>query len=127
MKNRTSNLLVAGLLILALIGITDLLIENPIGFLQKIAVMGFIVAAIYFVVRLIFKANPQKKEQRAFLKAARQSKKRLQKRGGEPPMRNPLPGTLSPLKKASKMKKKTPAHLTVIDGKKSKKKNRASF
>ncbi|MGG5255094.1 SA1362 family protein [Neobacillus sp. SM06] len=127
MKNRTSNLLVAGLLILALIGITGMFIGNPIGFLQKIAVMGFIVAAIYFVVRLIFKANPQKKEQRAFLKAARQSKKRLQKRGGESPMRNPFSGTLAPLKKSSKTKKKTPAHLTVIDGKKSKKKNRASF
>ena len=127
MKNRTSSLLVAGLLILALIGVTGMFMENPIGFLQRIAVMGFIVVAIYFVVRLIFKANPQKKEQRAFLKAARQSKKRLQKRSGEPPMRNAFPGTLAPLKKSTKPKKKTPAHLTVIDGKKSKKKNRASF
>ncbi|XJZ26190.1 SA1362 family protein [Bacillota bacterium Lsc_1132] len=127
MKNRTSSLIVAGLIILALIGITGIFMANPTSFLQRIAVMGLFGAAIYFVVRLIFKANPQKKEQRAFLKAARQSKKRLKKRAGDPPLRNSSPGTLTPLKKSAKAKKKTPAHLTVINGKKSKKKNRASF
>lgn len=127
MKNRTSNLLVAGLIILALIGILGMFIANPTGFLQRLAVIGIIGAAIYFVVRLIFfKANPRNKEQRAFLKAAKQSKKRLQKKAGDPSMRS-SPGTLASIRKSSKAKKKTSAHLTVIDGKKGKKKNRASF
>lgn len=127
MKNRTSSFIVAGLIILALIGVSGMLVANPTDFLQRLAVIGLFGAAIYFVVRLIFKANPQKKEQRAFIKAARQSKKRLQKKAGDPPTRTSSLGTIASMKKSAKSKKKTPAHLTVIDGKKGKKKNRASF
>lgn len=113
---------------LALIGIFSILVANPTGFLQGIAGIGLVGIAIYFIVRLIFKANPQKKEQRAFLKAAKQSKKRLQKKGTDSHLKRSTLGMLTTLKKSSKSKKKTTtAHLTVIDGKKGKKKNRASF
>ncbi|MDV2887638.1 hypothetical protein RYX45_20915, partial [Alkalihalophilus pseudofirmus] len=71
-------------------------------------------------------SSPQKKEQRAFLKAAKQSKKRLQQKSGESNVKSSSFGSISTLKK-NKIKKKSPAHLTVIDGKKGKKKNRASL
>lgn len=100
-------------------------LANPTGFLQRIAVIALIGIAIYFIARLITKANPQKREQRAFLRAAKKSKKRLQQKSGDPHVRSASQTTLTTLKRSTK--KKSPVHLTVIDGKKGKKKNRASF
>lgn len=127
MKNRTSLFVVGGLIILAIIGIVSSFTANPAGFIQGIAVVALISLAVYFVVRKFSTSSPNKKEQRAFLKAARKSKKRLHQKGGESNTKNSALGTFSPLKKGSKIKKKAPAHLTVIEGKKGKKKNRASF
>jgi amino acid transporter len=127
LKNRTSLFVVGGLIILAIIGVVSSFSANPAGFIQGIAVIALICLVIYFVVRNFSTSSPHKKEQRAFLKAARKSKKRLQLKGGESIPKNSAHGTLSPLKKGTKTKKKAPAHLTVIEGKKGKKKNRASF
>ncbi|GHH96958.1 hypothetical protein AM1BK_05010 [Neobacillus kokaensis] len=126
MKNRTSVLIVGGLIILALIGIVGSITANPAGFIQKIAIMALIGFAIFFVVRKFSNSSPQKKDQRAFLKAAKQSKKRLQNKSGEPNLKSSSLGPIATLKK-NKSKRKPPAHLTVIDGKKGKKKNRASL
>lgn len=127
MKNLTSILIFGGVIILALIGIFEVLFNNPIRFLQGIAVVLLTGLAIYFIIRLVYKGNSQKKEQRAFLKAAKQSKKRLQRKGVNTPSKASSLGTLTTLKKTVKKKRNTAAHLTVIDGKKGKKKNRASF
>nr|WP_042355081.1 SA1362 family protein [Bacillus rubiinfantis] len=124
MKIRTSVLVVGGLIILAIIGLVSSFTANPAGFIQNIAIMVLIGFVVFFVVRKLSHSTPQKKEQRAFLKAAKQSKKRLQQKGGE--TKSSSLGAITSLKK-HKTKKKSPAHLTVIDGKKSKKKNRASF
>ncbi|WP_342354924.1 SA1362 family protein [Neobacillus mesonae] len=125
LKNRTSVLIIGGLVILALIGLVGSFTSNPAGFIQKIAIMALIGFAIFFLVRKFSNSGPQKKEQRAFLKAARQSKKRLQHKSGDSNTKSSL-GPISPLKK-NKTKRKSPAHLTVIEGKKGKKKNRASL
>lgn len=126
LNNRTSAFIVGGLILLALIGIYSSITENPAGFLQQIAVFALIGLVIFFLVRKFSNSSPQKREQQAFLKAAKKSKKRLQNKSGESTLKGSSLGTLSTLKK-SKTKKKAPAHLTVIDGKKGKKKNRASF
>jgi ABC-type nickel/cobalt efflux system permease component RcnA len=127
LKNRTSSVIVGVLIILALLGISGAITTNPLKFLQSMAVMALIVIGIYFVVRKFSNSSPQNKEQRAFLKAAKKSKKRLQHKGGDSNVKSASVGTLTSLKKSNKTKKKSPAHLTVIDGKKGKKKNRASF
>lgn len=127
MKNRTSAIVVGILIVLALIGIYGSLTANPAGFIQGIAVIALIGLVIFFLVRRFSNSSPQKKEQRAFLKAAKKSKRRLQQKSGDSSGKSSSLGTLSTLKKSSKIKKKSPAHLTVIDGKKGKKKNRASF
>ena len=128
MKNRTFvNVVVGGLIILALLGLVGTFTANPGGFIQRIAIIALIVLAAYFLIRKFSKSNPQKKEQRAFLKAAKKSKKRLQQKGGDGAVKTSPLGTLASLKKSNKTKKKSPAHLTVIDGKKGKKKNRASL
>nr|WP_040208118.1 SA1362 family protein [Neobacillus jeddahensis] len=127
MKNRTSTIIVGVLIILALLGIYGSFSANPAGFIQGIAVIALIGLVIYFLVRKFSTSSPQKKEQRAFLKAAKKSKKRLQHKSGETNSKTSSLGTFTSLKKSNKTKKKSPAHLTVIDGKKGKKKNRASL
>ncbi|WHY76037.1 SA1362 family protein [Neobacillus sp. WH10] len=127
MKNRTPIIIVGVLTILALVGLISSFIANPAGFIQRIAVITLIGLVIYFLVRKFSNSSPQKKEQQAFLKAAKKSKKRLQQKSGDTNVKTSSLGTLTTLKKTSKTKKKSPAHLTVIDGKKGKKKNRASF
>lgn len=123
----TSSLIVGGVIVLALIGIFEVFFKNPIRFLLGIAVFLSISFAIYLIIRLVYRGNPQKKEQRAFIKAAKQSKKRLQRKGADTHSKASSLGTFATLKKSVKKKKNTAAHLTVIDGKKGKKKNRASF
>jgi uncharacterized membrane protein YfcA len=123
LKNRSTVLIFGAILVLALIGVSSMLFSNPSGFLQGIAVIVVIGIAIYVILRLTGKTNPQKKEQRAFVKAAKKSKRRLQKKD----TKSSTPGTLATLKKVAKRKTKKTGHLTVIDGKKGKKKNRASF
>ena len=127
LKNRTSVIIVGILIILAILGLFASFTANPAGFIQRIAVIALIGLVIYFLVRKFSNSSPQKKEQRAFLKAAKKSKKRLQQKSGDTNVKTSSLGTLTTLKKSNKTKKKSPAHLTVIDGKKGKKKNRASL
>ncbi len=126
MRKRTSAIVIGGLFILALIGLFSSFTANPAGFIQSIAVFALIGLLIFYLVRRFSTPSPQKREQRAFLKAAKKSKKRLQQRGGEASSKGSSLATLTTLKK-SKTKKNPPVHLTVIEGKKNKKKNRASF
>jgi uncharacterized membrane protein YfcA len=116
LKNRISVPLVGSVIVLGIIGIIAAFTSDPIGFLKNIVVFALVGLAIYFVFKLIRRSNPRNKEQQAFIKAAKKSKKRLQTKGGE-----------QSLKRSKMTKKKSPVHLTVIDGKKSKKKNRASL
>jgi hypothetical protein len=127
LKNRTSSIFVGGLIILAILGIFNSISSSPINFLKGVAVFVLMSVVIYFVVRKLSNSGPQSKEQRAFLKAAKKSKKRLQQKNGVSQAKNSSHGTLTTLKKNIKTNKKPSAHLTVIEGKKSKKKNRASL
>ncbi|MEW9049670.1 MAG: SA1362 family protein [Neobacillus sp.] len=128
LKNRISvPFLVGSLIILGFIGIIGSFTKDPLGFLKNVVILALVGLVIYFIYRQITKANPQKKEQQAFIKAAKKSKKRLQHKSAEPHTKSATLGSLSSLRKNKKVKKKTPVHLTVIDGKKGKKKNRASL
>ncbi|MER2058035.1 MAG: SA1362 family protein [Niallia sp.] len=126
MKNRFSFILFGSIIFLAFIGLTTSLIKNPAGFLLNIAVILAVGAIIWFIFRHFSTSSPQKREQKAFLKAAKKSKKRLQTREKSPSGQQHT--TKSSSLKANKHKRsKSSAHLTVIEGKKSKKKNRASL
>lgn len=102
------------------------LFSNPTGFLLRIAVILLIGAVIYYIFQRFYKASPRKREQQAFIRAAKKSKKRFQmNNSGKSNTRKTGSGnSLSTLKKS---KKKTSTHLTVIQGKKGKKKDRASL
>ncbi|WP_249937854.1 SA1362 family protein [Niallia circulans] len=126
LKNRFSLILFGSIIFLAFIGLTVNLIKNPSGFFLNIVVMVAVGGIIWFVYRHLSTSSPQKREQKAFLKAAKQSKKRLQTKDRSSSGQQQSTKTSSI--KANKHKRsKSTAHLTVIEGKKSKKKNRASL
>ncbi len=119
------NILVFTLVVLAIVGLGSWLIGNPLGLLRKILVTAAVIGVIYFIYRRWFsnRRGAGSNEQRAFLKAAKQSKKRLKKKSTAKTQKP----TVSPLSKKRSHRKKSSANLTVIEGKKNKKNNRASF
>lgn len=124
MKNQFSFYIVVGLIALAAVGIISTLVQDPGGFIKMIAGMALVVAVIYFLFRRFSQTSPSKNhEQRAFKKAAKRSKKRFQTKESTSPTKRSSIGSLS----AARKKRKDTSHLTVIEGRKGKKKNRASF
>ncbi len=115
------NIFVFTLVLLAILGLGSWLIGNPLGLLRQLLVTAAVIGIIYFIYRRWFShKHSGSNEQRAFLKAAKQSKKRLKKKS------TGSPRVSQPSKKRS-VRKKSNAKLTVIEGKKNKKNNRASF
>ncbi|YCI39537.1 hypothetical protein M1D49_09815 [Bacillus sp. PK3-056] len=126
LKNRFSLILFGSIIFLAFIGLTVNLIKNPSGFFLNIVVMVAVGGIIWFIYRHLSTSSPQKREQKAFLKAAKQSKKRLQTKDRSSSGQQQSTKTSS-IKTNKHKRSKSTAHLTVIEGKKSKKKNRASL
>jgi ABC-type nickel/cobalt efflux system permease component RcnA len=121
LKNRTSYIFIASIIIFALIGLVSSLVENPAAFIQNIAVMIVLGFVIYLVFKRFAKSSPAKRDQRAFLRAAKKTKKKIHRKKSDETNKS------HSLSKLTSIKKKSSAHLTVIEGKKNKKKNRASF
>jgi large-conductance mechanosensitive channel len=115
-----------GLIVLAVFGVASSFISDPMAFLKNVFVFLIIGFIIFFLVRRFFGTGPQASEQNAFKKAAKRSKRRFQHKDTRKPSSKPTTGNVSTLKKV-KHKSKSAAHLTVIEGKKGKKKKRASF
>ncbi|MBS4176369.1 SA1362 family protein [Lederbergia citrea] len=111
------NWIVGIVSILALIGLGSFMFNNPAGLFKQLLFMGIAVAAFYVIYRIWMSKRPGGNDRRSFAKAAKLSKRR-NRRAGEN-VRNHA------LKKP--LRKKSAAHLTVIEGKKSKKKDRAIF
>jgi FtsZ-interacting cell division protein ZipA len=125
-KNRFFTFVIAGLVILAVIGVLSSLISNPLSFLKGIAITIGIVVVILLLVKLFYKSSPEKSEQRAFVKAAKRStKKHKTKRPAATKSKHNPVASFNKLRIRKKSESKS--HLTVIEGKKGKKKNRASF
>ncbi|WP_309475263.1 SA1362 family protein [Bacillus sp. 03113] len=126
LKNRISFYVVCGLIALGIFGIVSTFISDPAGFLKSLAVIIVVGVILFLIFRRFYQPNPERKEQRAFVKAAKRSKKRYQHR--EPGIsQKSNSSSISSIKKRKPKKKQSSTHLTVIDGKKGKKKNRASF
>lgn len=81
-------------------------------------------AVIFFLVKHFYQLSPEKREQRAFVKAAKRSLKRKQQKESGKQTRK---ANYSNITSIRAKKKQTNNHLTVIEGKKGKRKNRASL
>ncbi|WP_240794165.1 SA1362 family protein [Bacillus sp. BHET2] len=116
------NIVVFTLILLAMIGLGTSLLGNPLGLAKRLLVTAAVIGIIYFAYRRWFsgRRTENSNEQRAFLKAAKQSKKRHKKQ-------SPSKTRVSNVSKKRATRKKSNAKLTVIEGKKNKKNNRASF
>jgi hypothetical protein len=118
---KARNIFVLSLIVLAIIGLGSVLIGNPLSLLRQIFIMAAAIGIIYFIYRKWISGKPTKnKEQKAFQKAAKQSKKRFKKK---------VTKSTQSANHAKKrpIRRKSNANLTVIEGKKNKKNNRASF
>jgi uncharacterized membrane protein YfcA len=121
LKNKTSSIFVISIIIFAVIGLGSSLVEDPVEFFKRIAVMILVGFIIYLVFNRFYKPSPNRKEQKAFLRAAKRTKKKIHRKKSDDANR------AQTLTKLTGLRKKSTAHLTVIEGKKNKKKNRASF
>ena len=124
LKNRISTFIVVCLIALAALGIVSLLVSNPYGLLQNFPIMIATVAVIFFLVKRFYLPSPEKREQRAFVKAAKRSLKRKQQKESGKQTRKTNVSNITSIRAR---KKQTNNHLTVIEGKKGKKKNRVSL
>ena len=124
LKNRISTFFVVCLIALAALGIVSLLVSNPSGLLLKFAIMIATGAVIFFLVKRFYLPSPEKREQRAFVRAAKKSLKRKQQKESGKQTRK---SNVSNITSIRARKKQTNNHLTVIEGKKGKRKNRVSL
>ncbi|MEK3890758.1 SA1362 family protein [Bacillus sp. FSL K6-3431] len=105
------------------IGVAANLILNPLNIVKQLLFVGLMIAVIYVIYRIWSGKKPDANAKRSYAMAVKQSKKRVKKQQtaskfSSPPRQKPL-------------RKKSTAHLTVIDGNKnkpkSKKKDRAIY
>lgn len=113
------NWIIGGIFLLAVVGLGSYLFTNPAGLLKQLVFMVIGVAAILLIFRLWSNRSQSGRERNAFAKAARQSKLRAKRRKVQTKAKSHL--------RNRPLRKRSTAHLTVIEGKKSKKKDRAIF
>jgi uncharacterized protein YacL len=121
LRRGTIHPLVGITLFLGVLGILYTLFAHPAALFRKILFVMLVIAAIYIFYHFMYQRRTNK-DHLAYLKAVRQSKKLHPQAAKKQKTSNAhLKMKRPPRKRAST------THLTVIDGKKGKKKNRASF
>lgn len=125
--NRIISYVIYGVIALGILGLLSKLFTNPLGLLKNIVFIALIAGIVYLVYTRLIQGKTDRKEQLAFRKAVRQSKKRNKDRTSRAKKNNVASMTSTKFTHKIKSHKKSDAQLTVIEGKKNKKKNRASF
>lgn len=129
MKKRSLKPVFVTIITLGAFGFIYTIVKQPFMLFQRIFFMALFVGVFYAIYKLYVKRRSGGKEQLAYMKAAKHSKKRI---NGYHDKKAPVKGSVKKVTPLTKHrlkleKKKTEVHLTVIEGKKGKKKNRASF
>jgi hypothetical protein len=137
MNRPKSNIVVMILLGLGALGFVYTLFTRPGSLLVQAGMIFLFVGIIYLLYKFVISRRMGGKENSAYLRAAKQSRKRF-KTGSQRKSRTMGMGmgnkkpTTSAAKRSNvasihKKRKTNTTHLTVIEGKKGKKKNRALF
>ncbi|MET3195848.1 SA1362 family protein [Gottfriedia sp. OAE603] len=120
-----------GMIALALFGLIAELINDPAKLLQRILFIGLILLVLYFIYRVFTSSNSQRSQQDSYRKAAKQTVKKYNtqknssvKKSFNKSKPTSRKSTSSPL---LRKRNKDSSHLTVIEGEKGKKKDRASY
>lgn len=114
MRGKSAYLFLSIIILLSIVGLASTLIMNPSHIFRYIIVSAIIIGIIYLLAQKFFATN-RGSEHRAFLKAARSSKKRLKKKESY----------MKTSGRSVKKIRREATHLTVIEGKKGKRKSRA--
>ncbi|SFA71558.1 hypothetical protein SAMN04488072_101194 [Lentibacillus halodurans] len=124
MVNNKGALLVYAIIGLAVIGVITQLFSNTASFLTNILTMlGFGIAVFAVIYFLVFRKRNTVNDTKKYKQAVKQSKAKYSQRQNKSVTSSKHPQSF-PLKKKPN---KRPSHLRVIDGNKSKRKNRANF
>ncbi|EEL49320.1 MULTISPECIES: SA1362 family protein [Bacillus cereus group] len=117
---------------LAIFGLVSSAITDPYGMVKNIAIMLLVVGVFYLLYKMFTSSSGSANSQNSYKRAAKQSNRKYGKQNVAPLSNSLLKrnasddkgkkGNTSVLKKKRKQ-----SHLTVIEGKKNKKKDRASF
>ncbi|MGI2790185.1 SA1362 family protein [Bacillus cytotoxicus] len=117
---------------LAIFGLVSSAITNPIGMLQNIGLMLLVLGIFYLLYKMFTNSSGSAHSHNSYKRAAKQSNRKYGKHNVAPLSKSFLKRNHtddkgkkgnSPLLK----RKRKQSHLTVIEGKKNKKKDRASF
>jgi ABC-type nickel/cobalt efflux system permease component RcnA len=126
MNRRVMNGIVLAIILLGAIGLITTLVSDPLWLLKQIAIYAAIAGGIYLIYRLVMKKR-MGNEYSSYAKAAKQSKRRFDDRSTRGSNVRNIAQAKKTTKTSAIKKKKQQSHLTVIEGKKGKKKNRAFF
>ncbi|MCH1626609.1 SA1362 family protein [Fredinandcohnia quinoae] len=133
MNRRKSNIVVMILLCLGVFGFLYTLVTNPSSLLVQAGMIFLFIGVVLLVYRFFNRRRSGGKEYSAYLRAAKQSKRRFNEQNQRKTQlsgvrgKKSVPTTTKKSTVSSINKKRTNTHLTVIEGKKGKKKNRAFF
>ncbi|MBM7693270.1 putative membrane protein YhiD involved in acid resistance [Peribacillus deserti] len=126
--NRPVSFLIFGIIFLGAIGLLGNLLSDPAGFIKNAVILALTIGIVIFAVKRLTRSKPNAKHERSFMKAARDSKKRVKTRdAAKGKADNVQSFSLAKNLKKARNKSRSDIHLTVIEGKKGKKKNRALF
>ena len=117
---------------LAIFGLVSSAITNPKGMLQDIGIMLLVVGIFYLLYKMFTNSSGSANSQNSYKRAAKQSNRKYGKQNVAPLSNSFLKRNASDDKgkkgnPTSLKRKRKQSHLTVIEGKKNKKKDRASF
>lgn len=116
MHRRSIHPVIWVVIVLAVIGLGSQVINSPQTLITNLLITGLVVAVFYFIFQR-FRPGENGK----YKKAVKQSKRKYNQPAA------PLKKNVASSKPAPFKKRKKEHNLTVIEGKKNKKKNRASF
>ncbi|MEH7458567.1 hypothetical protein CON65_04545 [Bacillus pseudomycoides] len=117
---------------LAIFGLVSSAITDPKGMLQNIGIMLLVVGIFYLLYKMFTNSSGSANSQNSYKRAAKQSNRKYGKQNVAPLSNSFLKRNASDDKgkkgnPTSLKRKRKQSHLTVIEGKKNKKKDRASF
>lgn len=127
MNRRVINGIVFAIILLGAVGLITILVSNPMWLIKQIAIYAALAGIIYLIYRLFIRKRMGGKEYSSYANAAKKSKRRFNdNRTFSSNVKN-ISQAKKSVKTSAIKKKKQSSHLTVIEGKKGKKKNRALF
>ncbi|WP_020061594.1 SA1362 family protein [Bacillus sp. 123MFChir2] len=118
---------------LAIFNLVSFTIEDPMGVVKNIMIMLVVVGVFYLLYKMLTSSSSSaNNSQSSYKRAAKQSNRKYGKQNVTPLSNNLLKKNASDTKGKKEntsflKRKRKQSHLTVIEGKKGKKKDRASF